>query len=223
MNCIFLRRGYPEVKSYEKFTSLAEMFAGAETYAIKGRNSSSAGTFSITNIPTTGTYYIFSFLNGYMAVNKLVNGAAQLLLSTGTNLRQGVYISGTTAYFSQNGTSSASVYGATMAILSFPTFKESAVDAAISGITVTTRKGWAGDTTGRVGIKTAECSSTNVVIAATKELMSVYLSSSVTSSSALKSVFNAATTQAASYSTTYGLNCGSTYGSTLLAVNSSGI
>ena len=204
------------------FVTLGQMFARANAYSIAGRNSSSTGTVSITNIPTTGTYYGLSLCDGYIGVYKLKNGKLTSLYRSSTSYAA-LYLNGTTLYYSHNGTSSASVYGATITLFTFSNTEEELIDEALSNLTVEQRNGRNLSSAAVVSLSSSEISTCDVVFCCYDKYLTVYDAYSYANTPIV--MFNAGSKDAAGYMQYNGYipSGAAVYGGSLIAVNSTNL
>lgn len=128
-------------KTIAFYPSLAELFSKATRYTAAGRSSSSTSTVSLS-LSNAGTYYVFAYCDGYMSINKVVStGSALTVTILSGNYVSGtggmIRVNGTSVYYSNNGTSSTSVYGASLIVFTFSTYTEAQIDACLSSLTMT--------------------------------------------------------------------------------------
>ena len=145
--------GY-DISFAQREQTLPALMAAANLIDIAGRNSSSTGTVSLT-LPAAGTYYILSFCEGYMSVSKVIYDGSSctntvLAQISGGYTRPQAYVSGGTVYYSNNGTGSASVRGATLAVFQFDDYTETEADAIFAAATYTRRAGRNSSSTGTI-------------------------------------------------------------------------
>ncbi len=162
-----------------------ELMSNASLYAIAGRDASSTSTVLSSDSSATraGTFYVFSFYNGYMSINKVVFiGAAQstssfsatVLAETSSsyghiyvaerNTRTDVY------YAHRNGSKQSNVYGATIAKFQFPGYTETEIDTILSSISLTRIAGRATSTMSTVS---GACASNANIFAATNTYIGI--------------------------------------------------
>lgn len=144
-----------DISFAQREQTLPALMAAANLIDIAGRNSSSTGTVSLT-LPAAGTYYILSFCEGYMSVSKVIYDGSSctntvLAQISGGYTRPQAYVSGGTVYYSNNGTGSATVRGATLAVFQFDDYTETEADAIFAAATYTRRAGRNSSSTGNVG------------------------------------------------------------------------
>lgn len=138
--------GYDIFTQTKELTFEALMAAAALARSVVGRNASSTSTVSInyTSSATSGTSwteYVFAFCNGYCSFNKIVwNGTTLSRTALGGNYTTSygqVRVNGKYIYYSANGSSSTSVYGATLVPLTFSGYTEAEIAAILGGVTAT--------------------------------------------------------------------------------------
>lgn len=151
-NCVFARRRFTS-----KIVPLADLFNDMTFLQTNGRNNSSTSTASISmnnatsNIPATGVCYLFSFCNGYVGIWKIINRVIQSTPIRQMNAGYGgvvwvnsgsywcMYYNG--GYISGSSSDGSSVYAATLAVVSFPSYTEAEVDATLSKMAMTRLEG----------------------------------------------------------------------------------
>lgn len=153
-----------------KMPTFDEIMADMEIISANGRNSNSTGTLYTAFSPTeSGTVYALQFINGLIAITRadfeVVNPqtinviSADLLVAASQNritFIEGYYAAGKinlAARASYDGTGSDLCYvnGGTIALVRFPSYVPSQVDAAIRSVTFTKLAGRDNSSTGTVG------------------------------------------------------------------------
>lgn len=122
---------------------------GSGNSLIVGRNSSGRAYLNFNRYPAAaGDYYVFSFCNGYMSISKATyTGASSTGYSNLTTLFQSNASYGNAClysesiYYSDTGSSRTRVYGATLAVVEFPSYSNDEVDAVLGALTPGMRAG----------------------------------------------------------------------------------
>ena len=113
---------------------IASIFVGA-TCISANRCASSTGQVSVS-LATAKTYYVFSICYGYCGIYKVVSDGSTLtkstLVASASTSYANIYTTGTTCYYSNNGTSAASRYAVNLYAFSFDSgLDESVIDSIL--------------------------------------------------------------------------------------------
>lgn len=132
---------------------------------ISGRNSSSTSTVRLSI--GTGTVYIASICNGYMGVYKIENRSVITTLLAPLSTSYGnVYISGTYVYYSNTGTTSSSVYGATLVSLSFTGYTDVQIAETFQSLQLITNSGHNGSAPANVYCQSSDLENNSLLVVA---------------------------------------------------------
>lgn len=146
MQCIFLRRKYPEPVSV--IPTLADLWDDMSIVKARGFNSYQQNYnayVNVTELPNNQTTYIFSMCNGYLGIWKVVKTT---IISSVTKIKKqsssygGIYLSNSTSirYYSGDYTTGPSsgtqTYGATLVAVQFPSYSDEQVDEALGAVSL---------------------------------------------------------------------------------------
>lgn len=221
MDCMFTRR---QLKTLPK---LDELFADMNIIYVTGKGSSTTARVNITQqdastyIPTSGVCYILSFCNGYLGVWKVVNKVIQSTPIKQIDTQYGgiVYInnSGTYCSYYDNGyhestssTAGTVIYGATLALVEFPSYSDKQIDAVLSAGTYSRLAGRNASSSAYVRTDNKSHAYYIAVKASNADIWSC--------DSATWTKITGTDSAAASAGSTY-LSCGSVYGGSIIGVD----
>lgn len=123
-----------------KKQTLADLFKSAVVRVRTGRNESTQGTGTAFTLSTAGTYYAFVFYFGYASIYKIVSTGSSMTKTTIKQTNSGyanLFLDNNYYYYSNNGTAKTSTYGFTCAVLRFPGYTVSQIDAILGAVTFT--------------------------------------------------------------------------------------
>ena len=138
--------GYDIFVQTKEMTFAALMATASSARTPKGRNASSTASVwveysSSATSGTSWTEYLFVFFNGYCSFNRVSwNGTTLTVTALGGNYSSSggrTHVSGTRIYYSTNGTSNTTVYGATMIPLKFTGYTDAEIGTILGGVTAT--------------------------------------------------------------------------------------